>query len=92
MKLNSSSSLDTMQRVILIAADGCSLGVWVCELSDLSDFVFDLESSESLMIEDFSCLLATESEMCVREMDEADDSYKEKQPGVVSLTLFFKGL
>jgi hypothetical protein len=62
----------------------------VLDLTKLSDFVFDLICSESLMIEDLTHFAAVEPEVSVAEVDEADDSEEKQQVRVVKLALVFE--
>ena len=56
------------------------------------DFVFELECSESLMIEHFTDLTSIETEVSVGEVNEGYYPNEDEQPWVVSLALRFKGI
>ena len=58
----------------------------------LSNLVFELESHESLMVENFARLSSVEAEMSMAEVHEGDNAGKQNHPRVVSLALLFEGI
>ena len=60
--------------------------------SDLANLVLNLESSESLVVEDLASLPAIESEVSMAEVSEYNNACKEEHPWVVSLALLFEGI
>ena len=61
-------------------------------LSDLSDFIFDLECHESLVIENFAGRPPVEAEMRVAEVHKRDDAGEQEHPRVVTLGLLLEGI
>ena len=55
--------------------------------SDFAYFIFNLESSKSLMIEHLACLASVEFEVGMTEVNNADTCNEQQQPRVVTLAL-----
>ena len=56
------------------------------------DFVFDLERSQPLMVQDFAGLAFVELEVRMTEVNKADTCDEQQQPWVVTLTLRLEGI
>jgi predicted Kef-type K+ transport protein len=62
------------------------------EFAEFPDFIFNLISSKSLVVEDLADLAAVVPKVCVAEVSEACDCEKQNQVRVVQLSLTFEGI
>lgn len=62
------------------------------EFAEFPDFIFNLISSKSLVVEDLADLAAVVPKVCVAEVSEACDCKKQNQVRVVQLSLTFEGI